>query len=282
MIERLDVLIMTWNSMPEIRHCLDSLKKAFPNDVVHQTIVVDKNSTDGTVDVAREYGCKVVTDDGTLGSARMTGLHASNQKWICWVDSDIVLPEDWFIDMRSSLYTHFMVNSKSIGWIFGRTIDDFEPLRSEKLYKMQLELGSGFRILKSDDRPYTHNSICLREPLLKADIKHLNSWEDYVLGQAMMEAGYCILEFPVACTHLRKSTYNKWGDLTEAWSISGELKTRGFSLRVLLKPFWFLYWGLRCSFHFHSFSHFSYNVHVFSSQIHALMNPRRFFTWDRK
>jgi len=278
LIDSVDVIIPTWNSMPEFRSCLNSIDKAFPRGVVKNIIVVDKGSSvDDTVNVAKEYGCIVLTDPGSLGSARYLGLMVSSSDWIVFVDSDIILPEGWFLKMIGSVDLY-----DGVGWFFGRTVDDFEPLHSEKLYKIQIDFkNNSCRVLNKGDRPYTHNSIIRRVPLLRANINGLNSWEDYVLGQTLMDQGYKIVEFPVTCVHQRKSTYGKWGNLTEAWSISGELKVKGWNVKTLLKPFWFLWWGLRCSIHFKDFVHFKYNFKVFFRQLWVLFNKRRFFVWRR-
>lgn len=168
----------------------------------------------------------------------------------------------------------------SIGWIYGRTIDDVSPLREEKLYKMKMELSERGRNVYH--RAYTNNTICLREPLLNADIENLNAWEDYVLTQTMIKAGYQVIEFPVTCTHLRSDTYNKFGTMTEAWGIAGELKAKGWNLRTILRPFWFLYWGIRCTIHFHKIEHFRFNLGLFLSQIKALyINRKEAFEWQR-
>jgi len=329
-IKELTVIIPTWNSMPEFEKCLQSIEKAFPEGMIREIIVVDKHSKDGTIETAEKYGCKILFDDVSLGSARMKGLREAKTDWIAFIDSDIELPVDWFDkmcnvinkvegkiktdnfkkykeiekrclycdhladcwhDFETGIYrakmkelcpeTYRLVSGR-VGWVYGRTIDDREPLHSEKLWKMDRELGkTGYRLLKLGDRAYTNNTICLRKPLLGAKIEHLNAWEDWVLTQEMLRHGYNVVEVPVTCTHLRSHTYSKFGVMTEAWGIAGELKAKGFNPYTLLRPFWFLYWGVLCTFHFKDLVHFKFNVQVFLSMIKAIVRQREAFEWKR-
>lgn len=296
MINEVSVIIPTWNSMPEFEKCLNSIPKAFPEDIIKEIIVIDKHSTDGTVEIAKKHGCTILYDDISLGSARLKGLHHAKTEWIAFIDSDIELPVGWYLSMMynmviietifNSIITINVPNSyhqARIGWIYGRTIDDREPIKSEKLWKMQRELGTnGYRLLKEGDRAYTNNTLCLREPLLNSKIEHLNAWEDYILTQDMLKAGYNVVEVPVTCTHLRSHTYNKFGIMTEAWGIAGEIKTKGWNIRTILRPLWFLYWGTRCTFHFKELIHFKFNLQIFLSMIKAMfINRKEAFEWKR-
>jgi len=328
--DKYDIIIPTWNSMPEFEKCLKSIQKAFPEDVIGRIIVIDKHSEDGTVETAEKYGCKVIYDDTTLGSARLKGLREAKTEWVAFIDSDIVLPENWFnkmyeafdkveskikmdnlkiskqLEKKCSYCSHladcwhdfdtgiyrtkmselcpeiYRIISGRVGWIYGRTIDDCEPLRSEKLWKMDKELGrKGYRLLRPGDRGYTNNTICLRKPLLNAKIEHLNAWEDWVLTQEMLKHGYNVVEVPVTCTHLRSHTYSKFGVMTEAWGIAGELKAKGINPYTLMRPFWFLWWGFRCTVHFKDLTHFKFNLHILLSMIKTILNREEAYEWKR-
>lgn len=219
---RYDIIITTWNSMPELEKCLQHIIQYIPEKNRGKIIIVDRHSTDGTIETAKKYGCKVIYDDISLGSARMKGIKEAKTDWIIFIDSDIYITPTWFNEMMKWLkkYQH----NYNIGWIYGRTIDDREPLKSEKLYKMEIEFRNRkFRILKKGERAYTNNTIALRKPLLNAKIEHLNAWEDYILTQEMIKAGYDVIEVPVTCIHLRSDTYSKFGVMTEAWGIAVDI-----------------------------------------------------------
>jgi len=217
---RVTAIIPTWNSMPELEDTLQSLLPEFGN-IIKKVIIVDKGSKDGTIECAERYGCKIITDTGTLGNARLTGLKAARTKWVLFIDSDIVIPEGWFDTM-------FKYIKDGVGWVYGYTKEDIEFVERDHEWKRQLQNNLPRELKQGEfERAYTNNTICLREPLLSAPIMDLNAWEDYVLGQWMLHHGYKVLEVPVACEHLKHGVYEKFGLYTEAWGISGELKAKG-------------------------------------------------------
>jgi len=57
--------------------------------VPFEVIVVDGGSTDGTRDVAREYGVEVVDQSGTgIGQGRHEGSQKASGEWLAFVDAD--------------------------------------------------------------------------------------------------------------------------------------------------------------------------------------------------
>ena len=295
MIDEVSIIIPTWNSMPEFEKTLKSIPRAFPEGIVKEIIVVDKHSTDGTVELARKHECTVRYDDISLGSARMKGLRHAKTEWIVFIDSDIELPEGWFNKMMEAMekakkrrkmndyeiverecskcphltecWTNFelgVYNAKKmkklhpamyrivsgkIGWIYGRTIDAIPKLAELRKWKMGYDLGNGYRILKEGKRAFTNNTLCLREPLLNAKIEHLNAWEDYVLTQEMLKAGYNVVEVPIACTHNHKSK-DKWGFYKSGWNVSGMIKVAGVNSYTFGYLNYYLFEGVRATIHF--------------------------------
>lgn len=82
------VVICTRNRGRMIERCLDSVIDANPAEI----IVVDGNSTDDTVAIARAKGVTVVSDNGAgLGAARQLGARFSAHEYVVFVDSDIVI-----------------------------------------------------------------------------------------------------------------------------------------------------------------------------------------------
>lgn len=117
--------------------------------------------------------------------------------------------------------------------------------------------------------------------MLDAPIAELNAWEDYAMGQHMIKKGYDVLEVDVACDHLKSDVYAKFGFYTEAWGIAGEIKAKGMNPYTLMRPFYFLYWGVRCTIHFKDFNYTKYYTGVFLSMINALCNLSKCFAWSR-
>ena len=132
--EPVSVIIPTWNSLPEFEICLKWLKKSVPRNVLDEIIVIDRYSNDGTVEVAKKYGCVLHQSNSILGKARMEGIQLVKNKIILFVDSDILLSPKWF--ERIQKYW-----DEKTGMLCGRTIDD-----SNKLGKMLVYLPNFFSV----------------------------------------------------------------------------------------------------------------------------------------
>ncbi|HEU4348823.1 MAG TPA: glycosyltransferase [Actinoplanes sp.] len=84
------VVIPVRNAARLLPECLASVSREGPGQVV----VVDGNSTDGTLDVARRYPTVILSDEGRgLPVARMLGVQAAETRYVVLVDADVVLPE---------------------------------------------------------------------------------------------------------------------------------------------------------------------------------------------
>ena len=91
-MKKIDYIIPTWNSGATLKIALSSIEKyGNPNHI----IIVDRNSQDDTLDIARSYGCKILTSTRCLGAARMEGARATRTELIGFVDSDVELTESW-------------------------------------------------------------------------------------------------------------------------------------------------------------------------------------------
>ena len=74
---------MTFNEARQIRAVLESIRWA------DEIVVVDSFSTDGTVEIAREFGAKVVSEKFCgFGKLRNFALDAAKYDWLLSVDSD--------------------------------------------------------------------------------------------------------------------------------------------------------------------------------------------------
>ena len=94
---KISVVIPTYNDAKDIRKCLDSLKKQtleWGKDF--EVIVVDGHSTDGTDEIAKEMGAKVVYEDiGSRAGACNVGAGHVSSDIIVFTDADAYFPEDW-------------------------------------------------------------------------------------------------------------------------------------------------------------------------------------------
>jgi GT2 family glycosyltransferase len=88
------VIVCTYNGSKTIRDCMEGLLSLDYPDF--EVIVVDDGSTDGSGDIARQYGFKVIsTKNHGLSSARNTGMRAASGDIVAYLDDDAYPDPDW-------------------------------------------------------------------------------------------------------------------------------------------------------------------------------------------
>jgi len=94
---RADVIILTKNSMaPSLPETIASV---YANIPVNRLIVVDGGSTDGTKDYLTKQGDVFMLDDsrGNRATARQKGIENVQTEYFAFVDSDMILQRDWYL-----------------------------------------------------------------------------------------------------------------------------------------------------------------------------------------
>ena len=96
--QKISVVINTYNARQYLAKVLESVKD------FDEVVVCDMESTDDTVAIAEQYGCKVVTfpkgDYNFCEPARNFAIQSAAYKWVLVVDADeLVTPE-----LREALY----------------------------------------------------------------------------------------------------------------------------------------------------------------------------------
>jgi len=237
---KIDYIIPTWNSGKTLEKCLRAISSyGNPNGI----IVVDNYSEDDTIKIAKRYGCKILYDKKSLGSARKKGMEAATTEWVGFVDSDVVISEDWY--QRIIEY----INNEKAGAIQGRKLPVKEPFRKIEIEKTEKLFKKGPYKLGKGERGYTDNTIIRRSIALGADIENLNAFEDYIITQTILEKGYDWLCVPTFSDH-----YEKWSTFIRksGWHSAGLkylLRTKKINtfdfLRIFLKyDAWYLIDGI--------------------------------------
>ncbi len=83
------VNIPTFNSERTMKKCLDAVKAQSYTKI--EIIVIDSGSKDKTLDIARDYGCKIIKYPGLLLGSRYLGASASKGDFVLLLDSDQIL-----------------------------------------------------------------------------------------------------------------------------------------------------------------------------------------------
>jgi glycosyltransferase involved in cell wall biosynthesis len=84
------VILLTYNEQANIRRCLESIQD-FTDDIV----IVDSFSTDSTLQICKEYGCRIVQNRFVNHAIQFNWALDSvalDRPWILRLDSDEVLP----------------------------------------------------------------------------------------------------------------------------------------------------------------------------------------------
>lgn len=125
---KISVVINTYNAEKFLKRVLDSVKD------FDEIVVCDMESTDNTVAIAKEYGCKVVVfpkgNCTIVEPARNFAIQSATMKWVLVLDADeLVTPE-----LKEYLYEHISHEDASHGlWIprknyfMGRFMHCFYP-----------------------------------------------------------------------------------------------------------------------------------------------------------
>ncbi|MCD4652865.1 glycosyltransferase family 2 protein [bacterium] len=88
-MEALSAVVITFNEEDNIRECLESLS------VADEIIIVDSNSSDNTVQIAREYTDKIfVVEWRGYACAKNYGIECAANNWILSLDADERLSDD--------------------------------------------------------------------------------------------------------------------------------------------------------------------------------------------
>jgi glycosyltransferase involved in cell wall biosynthesis len=191
------VIMPTWNSARTLARSIERIREHLPGAEV---ITVDKSSTDGTLEIATRYGCRILEDNRSLGSARMVGIRAATTEWIAFIDDDIMINEDF-----SRL---FDFADEGTGAVQGHAIliDHTVP-----------DLPGVWDITKAD-RGYTNVTILRRELLLDLDISTMNAYEDWTISRHIIDKGYWWRVAPIMADHDHDQ---KHGFYRSAWNTCG-------------------------------------------------------------
>ena len=92
---QLSISILVSNHIDTVRKCLESVKPLLDR-LRAELIVVDTGSTDGSIDVAKEYTDKIIPFVwcNDFSAARNVGLKAAHGEWFLYLDDD-----EWFDDI---------------------------------------------------------------------------------------------------------------------------------------------------------------------------------------
>jgi GT2 family glycosyltransferase len=122
----ISVVIVNWNRRELLQACLASLRRQA--DVAFETIVVDNGSTDGSAEMAEEFGAKVIRNTRNYGfcAANNQGIAAARGDYIALLNNDAEAEPGWLAALYRACSRSpevGMAASKVLVWEDPRRID---------------------------------------------------------------------------------------------------------------------------------------------------------------
>jgi glycosyltransferase involved in cell wall biosynthesis len=116
----ISIIVPTLNEENCLVRLLDSLKKQSLKD--YEIIIADAGSIDKTIEVAKNYGCKVVPG-GMPARGRNEGAKLAQGELLLFLDADIILPEDFLdIFLREFQKRKLDIASTDLGFLSDKKI----------------------------------------------------------------------------------------------------------------------------------------------------------------
>jgi glycosyltransferase involved in cell wall biosynthesis len=212
-MDPIDVILLTKNSEQVLEGCLRSIYRNVP---VERLIVVDNHSVDNTMDILRRFDERyhnvvILHDSGTRATARQKGIANVETEWFMFVDSDVVLCQDWYEKALN------YVNS-DVGSVWG--IEVWSTIKNRTTLKLFLWITRKIFELRGG----THDTL-VRTCLVK-DIKiprDLHVFEDAYIRDWIVKKGYrAVACYNPFCVHFRPESI---------WTLKGNSNTIAEAIR---------------------------------------------------
>ena len=195
------VVIPTYNRKPILEKCLKSLEKQTLNQNIsdYEIVVVDDGSTDGTTSWIKNNS-KILPhvvlynqEHGGPALGRNLGVMKSKYEIIIFIDSDLIVLEDFLVSHINKLSSYWEKNNKKC-FTYGSVINtsNFKKPENEK-YKLTDVSFAYFA---------TGNVAISKELLLNIGLFDasfsLYGWEDLELGERLRKIGTKLIKCPEA------------------------------------------------------------------------------------
>ncbi len=139
----LSLIIPAYNEEHHLKDCLDSIAKqsVMPDEV----LLIDNNSTDQTVKIAKRYPFVTIMHEPKQGviHARNTGFNAANGDIIGRTDADNLLTEDWVGQVLQ------IFNDQTIAAATGPMYFYDMPLKEDNAFAENIFKGSLYKLDKN-------------------------------------------------------------------------------------------------------------------------------------
>ncbi len=205
---KISAVIITKNEEDNIKRCLESL------GWVDEIVIVDGESTDKTIEIAKSYGAKIVTHnfEGDFALERNIGNQNASGNWILALDADEVVPHETRQGIEEILKR-------------GTDIDAFNVLRKQYFLGRYMRYGGRFhRIINLFRKDKTH---------FEGKVHHLVKVDGKI-----KDADFCIEHYPFNSISQFINKHNRYTDYeaSEMFEKFGNTKAGEIKYNLSLKP----------------------------------------------
>ncbi len=215
------IVVPAKNEARYLRSCLDSLRLLqYPKELL-EIVLVDNESIDQTLEIAKEFSeVKTISKSGNIGAVRNAGARMSKSDLIAFVDADCVPPPQWL----SSSVSHIQNGASVVSAMISDAGEQSPWI--EKCWIEYLQSKYAFEI--SEVR--TISSFCF---LVRRDTMERVGWfneelktcEDSDLGYRISHLGDKLLVVKsIPTIHLGNAKTTTEFFMRQVWSGSSNLK----------------------------------------------------------
>ena len=237
-------IVLTYNSERTIQKCLESISA---QRCEKEIIIVDGGSKDRTTEIAKKQGAKIVTENRRflgLGTARNTGMEHANWEYIAFVDSDVVLPDNWI-----SAALEKINKSKIIAGVGGPGIS---PEKGRVSDSLNFLYGKSVKTKESYVKSLPTMDLLYKTGAIKNQkfLDYMKTTEDVEFNFRLVKNGYKLLfssdlyvyhYHPANLRQMVKKWYNYGKNYTKPYMMHKEMIDASFIVRVVYLPFMLLF-----------------------------------------
>lgn len=211
MLGKVDLVMWTKNGSTTLPFVLKRISEVIPGEFVSNRIIVDDQSTDSTIDIAKTFGWQVILNQGNgISDGANTALKRVMTKHFISFEQDLLLSRNWWHKIPPLLDNPRVIAAS--GMRFASKPQGLKELQRyvAKKYRGEASLATWLRSRKmaAFTLGKTLDNTIYKTELLRAlggfPKMPVNAGVDAVLAYKLSQAGYhWIVDYTVQSVHLR-------------------------------------------------------------------------------
>ncbi|MBY9002168.1 MAG: glycosyltransferase [Candidatus Heimdallarchaeota archaeon] len=248
------VIIPTFNNAKTLRECLKSIASQTLKPL--EVIISDGHSTDGSIEIAKEFNCTITYEEGgSRSSACNEALKISKGEIVAFTDSDVIAKEDW---LEILVHAFEGVQDEKIACITGPNIE----YPNESMFGKAVSavyntfLGGGWseqvQSIFNKERRFVESAAGCNAAYKRTSLdevlpfnESLITAEDTDINYRLIQKGYSILFVPDAIVfHQRPQNHKSFRNKSKKYALGKVQFYRthdaGLEIWHLLPPLYFI------------------------------------------